>query len=49
MAKYILCALLLSMPLAGCSGERQDMKSPCVGLEDSPCGPRKPVNQWWLA
>ena len=34
--------------LASCSLPHTDLKSPCVGIEGSPCGPRKPVNDWWL-
>ncbi len=30
-------------------GKRDDLKSPCVGAEDSPCGPKRPVNGWWMA
>jgi hypothetical protein len=49
MVKWMMCVIVLAMPLAACSGEREDMKSPCVGNEDSPCGPRRAVNDWWLA
>lgn len=48
MVKYFLCLMMLAIPLAGCSGEREELKSPCVGNEGSPCGPRHPVNNWWL-
>jgi hypothetical protein len=33
--------------LAGCSNRPEDLKSPCVGAEGSPCDPR-PVNDWWM-
>ena len=44
---FICCFIAL---LAGCTGNSQpELESPCVGAEDSPCGPRRPVNDWWLA
>jgi hypothetical protein len=49
MLKWMLCLITLVLPITACSGEREDMKSPCVGTEDSPCGPRRAVNDWWLA
>jgi hypothetical protein len=43
----ILCASFL---LTACSsGEREDLRSPCAGVEGSPCGDKRPVNDWWLA
>lgn len=27
-------------------GGQPEMTSPCVGADDSPCGPKRPVNQW---
>ena len=31
--------------LAACSSEKVDvMKSPCVGLDNSPCGAKRPMN-----
>ncbi|MBY0355304.1 MAG: hypothetical protein K2Q12_06185 [Rickettsiales bacterium] len=49
MMKSLLLMLALALPLIACSGEREDLKSPCVGASDSPCGPKRLVNQWWLA
>ena len=46
MKKMILVALAL-MALQGCSNKIEDLKSPCVGAEGSPCD-RRPVNDWWL-
>ncbi len=41
-AILMLAALLL---VAGCTSEKIEvLKSPCVGLEGSPCGPKRPVN-----
>ena len=44
----ILSALLFTVTLSGCAKDRVDMKSPCVGLDDSPCGPKRNVNDGWL-
>lgn len=48
MAKVIVFVLALTF-LAGCAEKREDLRSPCVGTENSPCGPRRDVNAWWLA
>ncbi len=50
MKKLIVCLCVVGL-LTGCGdvGDREDLKSPCVGLEDSPCGPKRSVNGWWLA
>ncbi len=52
MTKFIslLCCVAL---LTGCAifggGDREDLKSPCVGTEGSPCADHKRgVNDWWL-
>jgi hypothetical protein len=35
--------------IASCSGKKYvDIKSPCVSAKDGPCGPKIPVNDWWL-
>lgn len=47
MSRVVLATTLLLL-LAACSNEVQDLKSPCVGAEGSPCD-RKPVNDWWLS
>lgn len=45
---WFTAALALFL-LAGCASEKVEvMKSPCAGLEGSPCGPKRPVNAWWL-
>lgn len=41
----IIASLLI---LSACSAARPDLKSPCVGVENSPCGPHRAVNDWWL-
>lgn len=43
MLKLLLPILALTF-LAACSNEVHDLKSPCVGAEDSPCD-RRAVNQ----
>ena len=48
--RRIVLALCATLVLAGCSGsQREDLKSPCVGAEESPCGPKRSVNDWWMA
>ncbi|MBX9727131.1 MAG: twin-arginine translocation signal domain-containing protein [Rickettsiales bacterium] len=38
-------AVATAMLLAGCASEKIEvLKSPCVGLEGSPCGPKRPMN-----
>lgn len=47
--KKIIIALLLASTIVSCSSSKTiDVKSPCVSNEDGPCGPKKPVNDWWL-
>ncbi|MBU6139974.1 MAG: hypothetical protein KGP29_00250 [Proteobacteria bacterium] len=46
MKKIILFAILFCA--ASCNNKVIDIKSPCVSTEDGPCGPKKPVNEWWL-
>ena len=45
--KLAMLTLLLatSMALSACNSEKVEvLKSPCVGLDDSPCGPKRPLN-----
>lgn len=44
MRALLLISLILLLP--ACSTEVKDVKSPCVGTDDSPCGPRRAVNGW---
>ena len=46
MTRIILVSLALLM-LPSCSNKELDLKSPCVGTDDSPCV-RRNVNDWWL-
>jgi hypothetical protein len=51
MKAMTLVIMMLSVGLlsaCGGGGDREDMKSPCVGIEGSPCGDRRHVNEWWL-
>jgi hypothetical protein len=40
-------AALLGL-LTACSLPHSEMKSPCAGIAGSPCGPHRPVNDWWM-
>ncbi len=31
-----------------CKNRIVDINSPCVFNEEGPCGPKKPINDWWL-
>lgn len=42
MTRLILMGALLAL-LPACSNKAEDLKSPCVGAEGSPCD-RRPVN-----
>jgi hypothetical protein len=45
--KLIIMAGAVSalLVLSACGSEKIEvLKSPCVGLEGSPCGPKRPVN-----
>lgn len=46
--KNILLAITFLMFLSACSNKVVDVKSPCVSNNDGPCGPKKPINDWWL-
>jgi hypothetical protein len=49
--KLLLALFLVSVGVSACGdiGEREDLTSPCVGIEGSPCGEKRSVNDWWLA
>lgn len=44
MKKSLVVVLVCGALLSGCSSSRPDLKSPCVGADDSPCGPKRGVN-----
>jgi hypothetical protein len=40
-----MTALAALVMVTACSSEKVEvLKSPCVGLEGSPCGPKRPLN-----
>ena len=44
----IALALATMLSLGACESEKVEVqKSPCVGLEGSPCGPKRPVNGYY--
>jgi len=43
----VITAAFLSLLVGGCSSGSKDLKSPCAGLEGSPCA-RRPVNAGML-
>jgi len=47
MKKFLLF-FLLSFLAISCSNRVVDVKSPCVSGKQGPCGPKKPINDWWL-
>jgi len=47
--RNLLMAALMAGLLAACTLPHSDLKSPCAGDDGSPCGPRRPVNDWWLS
>lgn len=50
-ATKIVKITILFLIIAGfssCSNKVVDIKSPCVSKSGGPCGPKKPINDWWL-
>jgi len=46
--KKITTIFLVLLTISSCSTKTVDIKSPCVSKNDGPCGPKKPINDWWL-
>ncbi len=49
--KYFVVLFVVGSGLAisACSTSGTvDIKSPCVSLEEGPCGPKRSVNDWWI-
>jgi major membrane immunogen (membrane-anchored lipoprotein) len=44
MVRKIVLVMALSALLTACSSSREDLKSPCVGTDESPCGPKRAIN-----
>jgi hypothetical protein len=40
--------VLVVVALGACTKDTPELKSPCVGIDASPCGEKRPVNDWWL-
>ncbi|MEJ0009540.1 MAG: hypothetical protein WDN72_02840 [Alphaproteobacteria bacterium] len=41
--------ILSALCLSACDSEEVHvMKSPCSGIDGSPCGPKRAVNDWWM-
>jgi hypothetical protein len=47
MKRIILVLSLLTL-VSSCKSKTIDIKSPCVSNDGGPCGPKKPINDWWL-
>jgi hypothetical protein len=47
MKNFLILAFFLC-GLSSCSTKVVDIKSPCVSNEEGPCGPKKPINDWWI-
>lgn len=46
--KKITTILLVLFAVSSCATKTVDIKSPCVSKNDGPCGPKRPINDWWL-
>jgi hypothetical protein len=46
--KKLLLITIFFLSATSCKTKVIDIKSPCVSLDDGPCGPKKSVNDWWL-
>lgn len=46
--KYTLLFSTILLLGNSCSSKVVDVKSPCVSNDGGPCGPKKPINTWWL-
>ncbi len=51
MRIMMMFVVLIAMgATSACTQQKhEDLTSPCVGADDSPCGPRRPINAWWHA
>lgn len=42
--RIVLSIFAVLLLVSACGSQPKELKSPCVGLEGSPCGPRRPAN-----
>ena len=45
---FLLFLLFLQFNCSSYNSRTIDVKTPCVSNEKGPCGPRIPVNDWWI-
>jgi hypothetical protein len=45
----VVIVLFAVLSVQACSKDVAPLKSPCVGAEKSPCGPRTPINDHWMS
>lgn len=44
--RTIVCCIVLMLAVSACSDKKQTvLKSPCVGSDESPCGPKRYLNK----
>lgn len=48
MMKNLIFLLFIVLLSSSCTKRVIDVKSPCVSKENGPCGPKMPINDWWL-
>jgi len=46
--KKSLYLIIIMFLMFSCTNKVVDIKSPCVSTDGGPCGPMKPINDWWL-
>lgn len=43
--RYTILLLAATLALSACGSEKVEvLKSPCAGIDGSPCGPKRPMN-----
>ncbi len=47
MMRVLVLVVLVGLSCSACTKKYEDLKSPCVGIDGSPCGPKRSVNDWW--
>ncbi|MDR1494904.1 MAG: hypothetical protein LBI29_02605 [Rickettsiales bacterium] len=46
--KYLGIAVVVFLIQSCTAAKVVDVKSPCVSGKNGPCGPKRPINDWWL-